>query len=395
MTKYINSYSGKWQLNFINEYIDSIYNVGIDESQKRFPSLKEQYLPNSLYKFYSPSIHSLINIENNILYLSSPKYFNDPFDSFIFIDDEPYIKYLFIQLVEKRMLITKISTSESFSEKEYSLLINSPIEGKYIPELGHSNDFRTMLYQIQLNKSNKFRLTVNSLYVDAIYKCKKKVDFIRNIPFKISCFSNFADELELGKNTTMWSHYAKEHTGFCVKYSTNLENIIYKDIISCGLFPVIYSSRVPKLTISDFKKINHLGESSIPPISTIKKINKSLITKSAIWNYEKEWRLIISEENEMQLSDNTIPFLNIEAIFLGCRIENTIKRAIVNFAENNNIKVFESKQNDISYCLDFFETNSKRLNDDEYYKKLYKYNRIKDESISRRKIYHLNIKFSK
>ena len=85
MSKYKNSYSGKWQINFLNEYIDSIYNIGIDESQKRFSSVKEKYLPNSLYKFYSPSIHSLINIENNILYLSSPKNFNDPFDSYIFI----------------------------------------------------------------------------------------------------------------------------------------------------------------------------------------------------------------------------------------------------------------------------------------------------------------------
>ena len=135
-------------------------------------------------------------------------------------------------------MITQISTNESYSEQEYSLLKNSPIHGKYIPELGYSNNFRTILFQINLNKSDKFSLNVNSLFVNAIYECKKKVDFIRNIPFKISCFSNFEDELELGKNTTMWSHYAKEHTGFCIKYSTNLKNIIYKDIVSCGLFPL-------------------------------------------------------------------------------------------------------------------------------------------------------------
>ena len=36
--------------------------------------------------------------------------------------------------------------------------------------------------------------------------------------------------------------------------------------------------------------------------------------------------------------------------------------------------------------LDFFEVSTKKLKENEFYSKLYKYNRIKDESIKRRNI---------
>ena len=57
--------------------------------------------------------------------------------------------------------------------------------------------------------------------------------------------------------------------------------------------------------------------------------------------------------------------------------------------------MFESKQNDKNFCLDFFETTSRKLDEDEYYQKLHKYNRIKDESNRSRNIIHLEKKFSK
>ena len=117
-----------------------------------------------------------------------------------------------------------------------------------------------MLFHTCLNKSKDFQLIINSFYVDIVRGCDRKVDFIRNMPFRISCFSNFNDEEELGKNTTMWSHYADNHTGFCIKYSTKFNSEIYNDVIRCGLFPVIYTSRIPKLTLQDFKSLRFSGD---------------------------------------------------------------------------------------------------------------------------------------
>jgi len=281
-------------------------------------------------------------------------------------------------------MVSKASTPDSFSEDEFEILEHAPIEGRYVRELGHSDDFQSRLWQVRLNKSNEFELKVNSISVTVTRECSRKVDLIRNIPFRITCFSNFDDDAELGINTTMWSHYATNHTGFCVKYSTDFDSIVYSDIIKCGLFPVMYTSRTPKLTFRDFKKLKLSGEDIDVPPSVLIKSYKALITKSKFWNYEKEWRLIINEQNEVQLSYDTIPFLNIEAIYLGCRIEPSIKKSLVQFAEANDIRIYISEQSNERFELDFRQVTTKDLKDVEYYSKLYRYNRIEVESTRRR-----------
>ena len=184
----------------------------------------------------------------------------------------------------------------------------------------------------------------------------------------------------------MWSHYAENHTGFCVKYSTDFEGITFGDIIKCSLFSVIYTSKVPKLTLQDFKNLKFSGEDLEITPSVLKKSYKALITKSKYWNYEKEWRLIINDKNEVQLSYKTIPFLNIEAIYLGCRIKPNIKKSLVQFADTNKINIYLAKQSNERFELDFYKVSTKKMKDDEFYSKLSKYNQIKDESIRLRNI---------
>lgn len=380
------NYSGKWQKKFIDEYIDSIFAKGIDETHKEFSEAKNEHLPDSLYKFYPPSIYSLISIQNRNIFLSSPRNFNDPFDSFICVDDQPYIKYFLLKAFEDNKMKSNASTFNGFSDEEFRVLKYAPINGRYKVDLGYSDGFQSRLYHICSNKSDEFRSEVRSISVEATKDCDRKVDLIRDMPFRITCFSNFDDEAELGKNTTMWSHYAENHTGFCVKYSTNFDNIVYGDIIKCGLFSVIYTSRVPKLTLQDFKNLKFSGEELEITPSVLKKSYKALITKSKFWNYEKEWRLIINEKNEVHLSYETIPFLNIETIYLGCRIKPNIKKSLVQFAETNKIDIFLAKQSNERFELDFHEVSKKKMKDDEFYSKLSKYNRIKDESIRRRNI---------
>lgn len=380
------NYSGKWQKRYVDEYVESIFAKGIDEAHKEFSDAKNEHLPISLYKFYRPSIHSLTNIQNKNVFLSSPRNFNDPFDSFICVDDQSYVKFFLLKALEQNNMISSACTPDCFSEEEFEVLKNAPIEGGYVRELGHSDDFKSRLFHICLNKSDRFGLKVNSISVRATRECSRKVDLIRNIPFRISCFSNFHDEAELGRNTTMWSHYAENHTGFCVKYSVNFDDVIHSDIIKCGLFPVMYTSRVPKLTLQDFKKLRSPRDDEEIPASILRKAYKAIITKSKFWNYEKEWRLIINGQNEVQLSYNTIPFLNIESIYLGCRTEPSIKKSLVQFAEADDIKIYDSRQSDEHFELAFRQVTTKTLTDDEFYSKLYRYNRIEDKAARQKNI---------
>lgn len=122
------------------------------------------------------------------------------------------------------------------------------------------------------------------------------------------------------KNILMWSHYAGEHTGFCVKYklskhficqSENAENV------HMYLKRIIYTN----------KKIN----------VTSKSINSDLAfaTKKRDWKYENEVRLIVYNPNEedpfysIELDNES----EIEAIYFGYRcpkhVIDTVKNIFI------------------------------------------------------------------
>ncbi len=90
-----------------------------------------------------------------------------------------------------------------------------------------------------------------------------------------------------------------------------------------------------------------------------KTIYKALITKAKFWNYEKEWRLILGEENFNILNDGTIPFPFIEAVYLGCKIEMALKRYIVQLVNFKNISVYQAKQSSERFNLEFIKVNEK------------------------------------
>jgi hypothetical protein len=355
----------KWFNGFINEFIDSVVKVGFDKSIIDFSKTKDDYLPQHLYKFFAPSEFSIASIINNNIYLSSPKSFNDPFDSYILKDDESYVKYNLLQEIEKRGLIVENDLNNHFTIKEFNALANSPIEGNLRPELGHNNSFTTRLYKILDTKTPAFWNTINSLFVSSKRIADEKTNAVRTTPFKVACFANFKDEEELGLNTAMWSHYSKSHTGFCVKYDLDFDAIQNKELFKFGFFPVFYSSRVPKLTLRDYKSLTNKNDLLDWPPTVMKKMFKMLVTKSRFWSYEKEWRLIISNEYDTLLTNSTLPFFKIKSIYIGCRANSELTNMLVKLGDKQDFKLYRSIQSDKSVSLDFYEINKKTIFDSE------------------------------
>ena len=67
----------------------------------------------------------------------------------------------------------------------------------------------------------------------------------------VSCFS------EDYKSILMWSHYAKDHTGFCVQY--NFKSLGHNSHLTRILYPILYTNKI--FTIDNY--IHHKK----PPIS--------------------------------------------------------------------------------------------------------------------------------
>lgn len=387
------NFSGFWTKHFINDFIDSIFKIGIVETQELFANHKKEHLPESLFKFCPPSEYSLINLENNSLYLSSPRNFNDPFDSYVCIDAEKFKKIYLLQRLKKLNLVSKEEQEDKISEKEFYELYNSWTKEEdppYFPNKPRPKHFLFALFDIRNKKNRVFSEFLYEIVEEARIECRKKIDYIRNIEFKISCFSNFEDETELLKNTTMWSHYAGNHRGFCIKYKTDFDTIKNRNSIQCGLFPVHYSSKVPPLSPRELMKLDFSNDELKLNKSVLKTAYKTMTTKSRFWNYEKEWRLILSNYDFDSLTHNTIPFLNTEAVYLGANIEPNLKKFLVDTATKKEISIYQTSLSNETFELRIEDLNSSDLKELEYEKRSKIINQLENDKDREEKMKLLN-----
>lgn len=123
------------------------------------------------------------------------------------------------------------------------------------------------------------------------------------------------------KNYLMWSHYANCHTGFCLGF----DSTILFDTVGGSLGPVQYEKELPKLKLFGDTFDFHL---------------KQLATKSIVWSYEDEYRLVKSQAAKKIFK---YPKEMIKQIFLGVKMSWADKNEIIDFVKTKNIdcQIFE------------------------------------------------------
>ena len=347
------NFKGNWTTHFINSYIDSVTAEGVFKSMESFFDRKTEHLPSCLYKFMPPTIYTLTSVLQSTVHLSSPQIFNDPFDSFMGVNEDEFVKMFILQelkelgYVEKKRS-EKSGTKDKLTNDEYWKIYYSRCEGD---KNYRGKSFTSTYLQVLETKSKKFKEIWDKLYYNSLDDYLAKIKYLRDVHYRISCFSNFDDEDELMENTTMWSHYADSHKGFCVKYSMDFDNLMFKEMLMCGLFPVKYSSRIQNITTNQLLSMRETDDKFDVSSEIKKKTLKSLLTKSRFWNYEKEWRLILSQNDCCLLDENNIPFSKIEAIYLGCRIDKSIAELLLKIGDDSGFKVFQTEQSKDKFSL--------------------------------------------
>jgi len=122
----------------------------------------------------------------------------------------------------------------------------------------------------------------------------------------------------------MWSHYADEHKGFCIEYDLKSPKINRKFLNY--LHPVIYKKEAfdtTKQFIDRYLGTIHLFITGM--------------TKWIDWKYENEWRYIMLESKESNLSVKCI-----SKVFIGMKIKPQNRARIINICKKKNIPVFEA-----------------------------------------------------
>ena len=119
-----------------------------------------------------------------------------------------------------------------------------------------------------------------------------------------------ADMNNLGShasNPLMWSHYADGHAGICLEFSTH-------NVVMCAPLRVRYLKSYPRI------HVHEKGEAAALSL---------LLTKSDVWKYEREYRLVAQERSMAVAADTpmtdgnllTYPEGALVAVIVGCRAE--------------------------------------------------------------------------
>jgi hypothetical protein len=364
----------KWQKTFINDVfnhktttLDTFSKIIINNTQ--LLEGKNSHLPKSLFKFYSPTSDNIIDIKKQRLRLSHPETFNDPFDCHTGYDVKNYEKHTLLKYIKELGCVDVKNSQDGFTNDEFDRLSRSTTEYNWY---GKIEEYDTALRKLLENKSKDFNRLIYELTNKSRNEVKAKIEKLRNVNIRVACFSALDRYEDFNDIIHIWAHYADNHKGFCVEYDVSpLKELIsfsleayefHKDqskymderikvLILGGLFPVIYTANrvnIPKTKLNKIKFDEINGPQHNSDIDSI--LYKTFIVKSAKWNYEKEWRLIL-DGDVCNYYNNKIPFPYIKRIFLGCKMNIQTIDTMIEIAEELGVEVFMMEMDNKKFIL--------------------------------------------
>ena len=132
----------------------------------------------------------------------------------------------------------------------------------------------------------------------------------------VFCLSEKFDQIR------MWSHYARKHRGFCLKFrvpcTANAAGPYHQDNLFLRAMRIMYSDELP----------------IVRPFDTPQdRLQAMLLTKSLEWQYEREWRII---DHRFGPGEQEFNPHDLEAVIFGLR----------------------TTAEDIQHILDLFDTSA-------------------------------------
>ena len=299
----------------------------IRQQHEKIRTWVQSNIPSRLYRYRAVNDHTFDALRKDEIWGSSIFSFNDPFECMPHYDPERAKELLkremdIGQIAEKYRAYKNGSSVPAlqsiFSEEQLQWLF-SVLPEDIQPE-ALENPF-------SLFRENALRLL--ECCQDEFEKVFYRTLIDEQKRRSIACFTESND------NSAMWGHYADSHRGFCIEY--DFQKILTAcsekcaDVQHCtslmmspAIAPMIYtdvrydaSQIILPLLLS---RMADLAHTAIKPFyEDLLVIVKSLLTKSSVWSYENEWRMI------SMLPDNTlfcrIYSLKPTAVYIGVRTD--------------------------------------------------------------------------
>lgn len=289
-------------------------------------ALKYQNIPPALYRYRNFTPYNIENLKNGVEWQSYPSEFNDPFDARLTITADSLKKDWFQRKLDVFIEALR-QTGVEFSSKEVEQIRSSENPMVMFSRIVLAQDPQLVGQMEVINEMATFLDSAVGLEMEQI--TDKFRDAFSN-GYLIVCFSEEKD------NVLMWSHYAENHTGYCIEYDFKALGPNHPRVRM--LQPVIYTddffdaTEYYKNAISGSQDFNNLY--GIYPT----------ISKSTQWAYEKEWRTIFPWGPGVAKNDKemrSLPMPTPKRLLLGAKISEENKQIILDIAKEKKIPVYQ------------------------------------------------------
>jgi|LakMenEpi03Aug12_release.lakeMendotaPanAssembly.Ray.scaffolds.fasta_scaffold714359_1 hypothetical protein len=155
---------------------------------------------------------------------------------------------------------------------------------------------------------------------------------------RIFCVSEDRD------SSYLWGTYADNNRGAMIEFS----NFYEVDSPLLLAKKVIYSDEEPRIEFMSKK----------PTLEQNRDFHEKLtLTKQTQWSNEKEWRVIDFLDKHSEYKDYLFDRREVAAIYLGCRMKDSAKKAIKLIAKEKypHAKIFQARTHESEYSLVFDE----------------------------------------
>ena len=290
--------------------------------------IKNAHIPQRLYKYRSFCGEHKEALEKNVLWRCSPNKFNDPYDTAIYFNPDKL-------LIENRSWEDAIHAVERVFEEA------TPHRPKPIQNpIRFRNWRRSVLEEARTNAPEDLHAIPNGLAAveEAVRLANERMIIQLSEHFR-GGFSAVSLSEE-PSSIRMWSHYSKNHTGFCIEY--DFSTISPEDLRRRLCFPVYYRGKLTDAT-------RYLTHASPENINIYFSLYLCLL-KSDEWAYEKEWRIVYPTGQAQANAEISMP--RPSAIILGARVDTKDKKWMVEYCNHNNLPLMTIRQERSSFKLE-------------------------------------------
>ena len=178
-------------------------------------------------KFFDGRNYSREFLENEEIFFSDPKSFDDPYDCDCFFDDNKLRENVIIRLANNYGIKCTNFKSQYGILEDIIGVVRSKSRKEKADDVS-KNHITFVVYQTILdsNYSDTDSEIAKRLYENLIISFQKPIEAFKRL--RVACFTNRNDSIP------MWSFYSDNHRGFCVEYEIDQS-------MSPHLLPVIYS----------------------------------------------------------------------------------------------------------------------------------------------------------